>query len=229
MSLDVQQIMNFISYYRRLFALRPKSYSVYAVGWSRHCHLAPKVRLRFAPSPTGHLHLGGLRTALYNYLFSRSQKGKFILRIEDTDQTRLVPGAVEQLVEMLSWTGIEIDEGPYHGGHHGPYIQSERLALYKEHAERLVMNGSAYRCFCTSHRLDLIRKQAATRGEVPKYDNRCRHLTSREVEDKLASKMPFVIRFKLEPFTDSWSDLVYGPIFYDVAKIEGDPVRCDDI
>ncbi|ELT97441.1 hypothetical protein CAPTEDRAFT_170963 [Capitella teleta] len=185
--------------------------------------LAP-VRVRFAPSPTGQLHLGGLRTALYNFLFARSHGGSFVLRIEDTDQTRLVAGAAEKLQEVLDWAGITVDEGPLEGGPLGPYRQSERLNIYHEKIKPLLENGSAYRCFCTGRRLDMLRREALQRGETPKYDNKCRHLTEGEREEKLASGAPHVIRFKLEHQEDPWTDLVYGDIVYDVASVEGDPV-----
>lgn len=195
-------------------------------GCRRYCTTdeGSEVRVRFAPSPTGQLHLGGLRTALYNFLFARSRGGKFILRIEDTDQTRIVPGATEKLTEMLDWAGIGIDEGPFQEGSYGPYLQSNRLDLYWQHIETLLQNGTAYRCFCAPKRLDLLRKDALRRREVPKYDNRCRHLTPEDVDKKLKQNAPYVIRFKLEPYKDAWQDLVYGPIVYDVASIEGDPV-----
>src|SRR5664280_2008677 len=115
-------------------------------------------RVRFAPSPTGYLHVGGLRTALYNYLFARNRKGKFILRIEDTDRNRYVPGAVENLISTLRWAGIDYDEGPDKGGEYGPYLQSERLDIYKEHADLLIKNKKAYYCFCSSERLTSLRE-----------------------------------------------------------------------
>ncbi|XP_041349303.1 probable glutamate--tRNA ligase, mitochondrial [Gigantopelta aegis] len=190
-----------------------------------HFILRPhSVRVRFAPSPTGMLHLGGLRTALYNYLFAKSQKGTFILRIEDTDQTRLVPGAMDKLEGILSWTGLVPDEGPRQGGSYGPYIQSQRLAIYQENIQKLLQNKTAYPCFCTPKRLELLRRDAVRRGETPKYDNRCRHLTSDEVTERLEKKLLHVVRFKLEHTTDTWEDLVKGPSSHDVANIEGDPV-----
>src|SRR5437867_7222422 len=110
-------------------------------------------RVRFAPSPTGYLHVGGLRTALYNYLFARKHRGSFILRIEDTDRTRYVEGAVENLISTLGWAGLDYDEGPLKGGTFGPYVQSERLQIYRDHLEMLLGNEKAYRCFCTAERL----------------------------------------------------------------------------
>lgn len=123
---------------------------------------------------TGFLHLGGLRTALFNYLFAKANDGKFILRIEDTDQTRLVEGATEQLCEDLEWAGIKADEGPAYGGDFGPYIQSQRLEIYDKHVNKLLETGHAYHCFCTDRRLELVKKEALRTRQVPKYDNRCR-------------------------------------------------------
>ncbi|XP_030371819.1 probable glutamate--tRNA ligase, mitochondrial [Scaptodrosophila lebanonensis] len=182
------------------------------------------VRVRFAPSPTGHLHLGGLRTALYNFLFARHQRGKFLLRIEDTDQTRLVPGATEQLIEDLLWAGIEIDEGPGIGGEHGPYIQSERTELYSKAVQQLLDNGSAYRCFCTERRLELLRKEAVRARQIPRYDNKCRHLTPAQLNDLLSKRTPHCIRFKLTDHEEPLQDMIYGSVHHNVSDNEGDPV-----
>ncbi|XP_022097714.1 probable glutamate--tRNA ligase, mitochondrial isoform X2 [Acanthaster planci] len=183
-----------------------------------------EVRVRFAPSPTGQLHLGGLRTALYNYIFAKAHQGKFILRIEDTDQARLVTGAEEHLQNMLEWSGINPDEGPVQGGDVGPYRQSERLHIYKKHIESLVESGAAYHCFCTEQRLELLRKEAVRNRQVPRYDNKCRHIPQQEMQDLLHSGKPSVVRFKLEPDGESFEDLVYGKTSHDTFLIEGDPV-----
>ncbi|XP_072391401.1 nondiscriminating glutamyl-tRNA synthetase EARS2, mitochondrial [Diabrotica undecimpunctata] len=182
------------------------------------------VRVRFAPSPTGFLHLGGLRTALYNFLFAKKHHGKFILRIEDTDQTRLVPGAAEQLQEDLKWSGIDIDEGPLQGGNFGPYFQSKRLDIYKDQVQVLLENGSAYHCFCTDKRLELLRKEALRKQEIPKYDNKCRHLTKETLKSHLDSKKPYCIRFKISDKEESFDDMIYGKIAYNISLNEGDPV-----
>ncbi|CAB0019248.1 unnamed protein product [Nesidiocoris tenuis] len=182
-----------------------------------------KVRVRFAPSPTGFLHLGGLRTALYNYLFAKSKNGVFILRIEDTDQTRLVPGATQQLVDDLEYVGIIPDEGPNGRGDHGPYVQSERLHFYREAAEKLIESQSAYYCFCTETRLELLRKDAIRHRRVPKYDNRCRHLSPKAVREKILAGSSKCVRFKLIP-SEPYVDLIYGTINHEVHEIEGDPV-----
>ena len=150
-----------------------------------------RIRVRFAPSPTGYLHVGGLRTALYNFLFARKNGGSLILRIEDTDRARYVEGAIENLIETLHWVGLDYDEGPGKGGEGEPYVQSERLALYREHAERLVNEGKAYYAFDTSEELQEIRK---ARG---KYDRRSLKLTPAEVQKKLADGVPAVIRMRV--------------------------------
>lgn len=156
--------------------------------------MSEKVRVRFAPSPTGYLHVGGLRTALYNYLFARKHGGRFILRIEDTDQSRYVPGAVEQLIESLRWTSLGHDEGPDVGGPHAPYYQSQRLGLYREAAERLISEGHAYYCFCTAERLDEMRRKQIDQKRDPKYDRTCLTLDKAEVESRLGDGVPHVIR-----------------------------------
>ncbi|XP_052844967.1 probable glutamate--tRNA ligase, mitochondrial [Drosophila gunungcola] len=188
----------------------------------RHAH--KQVRVRFAPSPTGNLHLGGLRTALYNFLYARHLGGKFLLRIEDTDQTRLVPGASERLVEDLLWAGIEIDEGPGFGGQLGPYVQSQRTEIYSQAIAELLQNGTAYRCFCTERRLDLLRKEALRTRQVPRYDNKCRHLTATEIDSLLAKGAPHCIRFKLTEHEEPLEDLIYGKVHHNVSDNEGDPV-----
>ncbi|KOC63949.1 putative glutamate--tRNA ligase, mitochondrial [Habropoda laboriosa] len=183
-----------------------------------------QVRVRFAPSPTGFLHVGSLRTALYNYLFARANNGAFILRIEDTDQTRCVPGAIDKIQNDLLWSGIIPDEDPIRGGPVGPYVQSKRLEIYKEKVLKLINNGSAYYCFCTENRLQLLRKEAIKSGQVPKYDNRCRHLSNDDIKAKLDKGHPSCIRFKLFSETECFDDLIYGRIEHNVTQTEGDPI-----
>ncbi|XP_034044757.1 probable glutamate--tRNA ligase, mitochondrial [Thalassophryne amazonica] len=183
-----------------------------------------EVRVRFAPSPTGFLHLGGLRTALYNYIFAKKYGGCFILRLEDTDQSRLVPGAAKSIEDMLEWAGIPPDESPRRGGPVGPYMQSQRLDLYSQTALQLVESGHAYYCFCSSQRLDLLKKEALKSGQTPRYDNRCRHLRADQVENKLAEGTPHVIRFRLEAGIEPFQDLIFGWNRHEVAEVEGDPV-----
>ena len=136
------------------------------------------VRTRFAPSPTGYMHIGNLRTALYTYLIAKKENGKFILRIEDTDTERLVEGAIEIILNVLKDTGLNYDEGPDVPGNYGPYIQSERKHLYEEYAEKLVKDGHAYYCFCTNDRLSKLREESSKKNEIFKYDKHCLHLTN---------------------------------------------------
>lgn len=180
--------------------------------------------MRFAPSPTGFLHLGGLRTALYNFLFAKKYGGAFILRLEDTDQSRLVPGAAQAIEDMLDWAGIPPDESPQRGGAVGPYLQSQRLELYSSTAQRLVQSGHAYYCFCTPQRLQLLKKEALRSGQTPRYDNRCRHLQAAQVEQRLAQGLSHVIRFRLQEGVEPFHDLVFGLTRHEVAQVEGDPV-----
>ena len=166
---------------------------------------------RFAPSPTGFLHIGGLRTALYNYLYAKKNNGKFILRIEDTDQKRLVEGAMENLVNTLKWFDIEFDEGPEKGGENGPYVQSERSDLYKKYAEQLLKEGHAYKCFCTAERLNEMREKQTAAKQPTMYDRQCLYLSEEEVNKKLEEGLPFVIRQKI-PSSDvvKFNDLIHG-------------------
>ncbi|KAM7009013.1 nondiscriminating glutamyl-tRNA synthetase EARS2, mitochondrial [Tautogolabrus adspersus] len=183
-----------------------------------------EVRVRFAPSPTGFLHLGGLRTALYNYIFAKKYAGSFILRLEDTDQSRLVPGAAESIEDMLEWAGIPPDESPRQGGSAGPYLQSQRLDLYRQTAQQLVESGHAYYCFCSPQRLDLLKKEALRSGQTPRYDNRCRHLKAQQVQEKLDQGLTHVIRFRLGEGVEPFQDMVFGWNHHEVAQVEGDPV-----
>lgn len=183
-----------------------------------------QIRVRFAPSPTGLLHLGGLRTALYNYLFARANNGAFILRIEDTDQSRVVPGALEKIYHDLFWAGIIPDEDPVRGGPVGPYVQSKRLELYREQVIKLLDNKTAYYCFCTENRLQLLRREAIKCRQVPKYDNRCRHLSNDEVKEQLSKGNSYCIRFKLASSPVPFDDMIYGNVLHDVSQTEGDPI-----
>ncbi len=171
------------------------------------------VRTRFAPSPTGFLHLGGLRTALYTYLFAKKNGGSFILRIEDTDLERYVPGATEVIYNTLRDCGVLWDEGPDVGGDFGPYIQSERREMYLPYAKQLVEQGDAYYCFCTKEEIEERRAAAAARGETFKYDKHCLHLSKEEIEQKLKDGVPYVIR-QNAPLTgvSDFDDLVFGHI-----------------
>lgn len=171
------------------------------------------VRVRFAPSPTGNLHLGGARTALYDFLLARQTGGQFILRIEDSDRRRFVEGAEEEIFSSLRWMGIEWDEGPDVGGPYGPYRQSERKEIYQQHADQLIEMGKAFTCFCTAERLDQVRTEQQRRKEAPHYDGTCRNLTPGEVKARVAAGEKYVIRFKM-PQTGSTTvnDLLRGDI-----------------
>ena len=179
------------------------------------------VRVRFAPSPTGFVHVGSLRTALYNYLFARHHGGVNILRIEDTDRTRLVEGAVDGLYRTMRWAGITFDEGPEEGGPCGPYVQSERTDLYRKYADQLVADQKAYPCFCTAERLDLVRKSQQATGTPPMYDRLCRNLTPAEVATRISAGEPHVIRLRV-PIGEMvhFHDLVRGNIEFDSKTID---------
>jgi len=154
------------------------------------------VRVRFAPSPTGHMHLGSARTALYDYLLAKQTPGQFILRIEDTDVKRYVPGAEEELMEGLRWLGLEWDEGPDKGGPYGPYRQSERKEIYQKYAQQLVDEGKAFYCFCTPEHLSRVREDQQRRKIPPHYDGTCRNLSREEAEERIKNGEKYVIRFK---------------------------------
>ncbi|KAI4453211.1 glutamate--trna ligase [Holotrichia oblita] len=158
-----------------------------------------KPRLRFAPSPTGFMHLGVLRTALYDYLYAKKYGGTFILRIEDTDQARYVEGATEVIYNTLKECGLNWDEGPDIGGKYAPYIQSERnvAGTYIKYAKQLVEEGKAYFCFCDKERMDSIHKLQAENGETPHYDRHCRNISKEEAESLLNKNIPYVIRQKI--------------------------------
>ncbi len=180
-----------------------------------------KTRTRFAPSPTGYMHVGNLRTALYAYLKARQDDGTFILRIEDTDRERYVEGAVDIIYNTLRETGLTWDEGPDVGGPCEPYVQSERANSYIPLAEKLIESGHAYRCFCTKERLEQQRAIQSAGGTAPMYDGHCRHLENGEIEKNLASGMPYVIRQAMPKTGDvSFEDMVYGHIEVDAALLD---------
>lgn len=179
--------------------------------------MSDTVRTRFAPSPTGFMHIGNLRTGLYAYLFARKNNGKFILRIEDTDQERKVEGAIEMVYRTLATAGITYDEGPDKDGGVGPYIQTERMGIYKEYAKKLVELGGAYYCFCDKERLESLQGE----GGVHTYDKHCRNLSKEEVERRLAAGESYVIRQKVpEGVVSSYDDMVFGTISVNTADIE---------
>ncbi len=179
------------------------------------------VRTRFAPSPTGYMHIGNLRTALYEYLIARAAGGTFILRIEDTDQGRLVEGATDVIFDTLKMTGMTYDEGPGKEGAYGPYIQSQRMGIYKQYAEELVEKGAAYYCFCTKERLESLKTDSESLGTGMSYDGHCRDLSKEEVEKNLAAGMPYVIRQKMpREGSTTFEDAVYGEITVENKTLE---------
>ena len=179
------------------------------------------IRTRFAPSPTGYMHLGGMRTALYTYLFTRQNGGAYILRIEDTDQSRYVEGATDVIYRTLKGIGIDWDEGPDVGGDYGPYVQSERKDMYLPYAKQLAESGKAYYCFCANEELDARREAAAARGETYKYDKHCLRLSQEEIQAKLDAGEPYVIRQNVpEQGEASFDDLIYGRIAVDCADLD---------
>jgi glutamyl-tRNA synthetase len=190
------------------------------------------IKTRFAPSPTGYLHVGGLRTALYCYLFAKKNSGKFALRIEDTDQERFVPGALENLIDTLHWIGITYDEGPerkdpndknseiIEKGPVGPYIQSKRTQIYKEQVQKLIDSGHAYHCFCTKERLDEMRERQTAQKLAPMYDRKCLDLPQSEIEEKIKAGEKFVIRQKMPYETLKFKDLIRGNVQFDGKTID---------
>jgi glutamyl-tRNA synthetase len=188
---------------------------------------SPIVRVRFPPSPTGLLHVGGGRTALFNWLFAYGEakrvgkRGQLILRIEDTDRSRFVPGATEGIIEILDWFGLTWEEGPDKGGPYGPYRQSDRTLRYRMGAERLIASGHAYRCFCTPERLQQVREEQQAKGEAPGYDRHCRVLPHAEVAQKIAAHEPYVVRFKMPLEGETVvHDLIRGDMVFQNANLE---------
>ncbi len=180
------------------------------------------VRVRYAPSPTGFPHIGNIRTALFNWLFARSSGGKFIVRIEDTDQARKVDGALEKILGSLKWLGLDWDEGPEVGGEHGPYFQSERVDLYQKHVRLLLDAGHAYKCHCTSERLERMRKEMAERKEsVRSYDRHCRNLSPEQKAEYEARGLPSVIRLKVPIEGETtFHDLIRGDISFENSELD---------
>ncbi|MEG0895826.1 MAG: glutamate--tRNA ligase, partial [Oscillospiraceae bacterium] len=179
------------------------------------------VRTRFAPSPTGYMHVGNLRTALYAYLLAKKDNGTFILRIEDTDQQRYVDGAIDIIYNTLRKAGLIWDEGPDIGGPVGPYVQSERMGMFKEYAEKLVESGHAYYCFCDKGRLEELREIQQASGLTPKYDGHCRNLSKEEIKEKLDAGVPYVIRQKMPTEGETYfDDEVFGRITVENSNLD---------
>lgn len=180
-----------------------------------------EVRTRFAPSPTGFLHIGGLRTALYSYLLAKQNQGQFILRLEDTDRERYVEGAAKAIYNGLKWAGLEYDEGPDIGGPYRPYMQSQRLDLYKKYAQELIEKGHAYYCFCDEQTLERMKQEQIAKKQAAKYDRRCLKLSKEEIEEKLKNNAPYIIRMKIpEGRKIEFSDLVRGQIIYNSDELD---------
>lgn len=183
--------------------------------------MSKKARTRFAPSPTGYMHIGNLRTALYTFLTAKHADGTFILRIEDTDQGRYVEGATDVIYSTLKETGLTWDEGPDIGGDFGPYVQSERQGFFKKYAEMLVESGHAYYCFCSKERLDALHEEQAAAGEISHYDRHCRDLSPEEIKENLEKGIPYVIRQKMPlDGVTSFDDLIYGHIEVENKELE---------
>jgi len=187
------------------------------------------VRVRFAPSPTGFVHIGSLRTALYNYLFAMKNNGQYILRIEDTDRTRLVEGAVEGMLEAMKWTGVNHVEGPFltevgevvQKGEFGPYVQSERLDIYEKFAEQLINDGHAYYCFCHKERLESVREAQKAEGLTPKYDGHCRHISLEDAKRRIAAGESHVVRLRLPENREiTFEDAVRGVVTFNTDELD---------
>lgn len=182
-----------------------------------------KIRVRFAPSPTGSLHIGSARTAIVNYLFAKANNGTFILRIEDTDVLRSTKESIDEIINILRWLGIDWDEGPY--------FQSERLEIYKSFIQKLLESNKAYRCFCTQEELEEMRKDCERRGEIPRYNGKCRNLTPEEIENLLEKGKPYTVRLKMPQRDFLFDDLIKGKIVFKgellddiiIARSDGTP------
>lgn len=187
------------------------------------------VRVRFAPSPTGFVHIGSLRTALYNYLYAKKNGGKYILRVEDTDQNRYVEGAIENMLGAMSWAKVEHDEGVVisedghliQRGDFGPYIQSERLSIYKEYIEKLIEKGHAYYCFCSKERIDQVRDEQKSQGLTQRYDGFCRSLSKEEIQAKIGNGESYVVRLKLPENKDiAFGDVIRGNVVVNTSDMD---------
>eukprot|EP01117_Protostelium_nocturnum_P009457 TRINITY_DN3374_c0_g1_i1.p1 TRINITY_DN3374_c0_g1~~TRINITY_DN3374_c0_g1_i1.p1 ORF type:complete len:566 (-),score=181.56 TRINITY_DN3374_c0_g1_i1:1235-2932(-) len=188
------------------------------------------VRTRYAPSPTGSLHLGGLRTALYNYMFAKKHKGQFLLRIEDTDKSRQVEGSIQEIIDDLHWANLDYDQGPFKSSSSpssssslpdcGPFVQSERIELYRKYSQELLNNEHAYHCFCSSERLNSIRERAVKKGIPSLYDRHCLSLSKSEIEKELKNNKPFTIRMKIPDGITQFEDQVAGSLSFRNSTID---------
>jgi len=189
---------------------------------------APGIRVRFAPSPTGHLHIGGARTALFNWLYARKTGGAFVLRIEDTDAERSTRASYEAILDAMRWLGLDWDEGPGKDGAYGPYLQSARSVMYTAEAGRLLESGRAYRCFCSPEELDELRREQREQDRAPKYDGRCLRLPADEVERRVARGIPYVLRFRMDPGTTRFFDVVRGKFQFNNDDLDDFVIRKSD-
>ena len=181
----------------------------------------PNIRVRLAPSPTGEVHIGTIWIAQFNWLFAKQRGGSFIVRLEDTDQKRLVPGSIEKIYEALDWYGLTPDEGPNHGGAFGPYVQSERLSLYRSHAEQLIQSGKAYWCFCTPERLDELRQSQEAAKQPPRYDKRCAALSPEEVSTRRQAGESAVVRLNMPAHGSvTLPDVIRGDVTFSYDQID---------
>jgi len=181
--------------------------------------MIPNVRVRFAPAPTGLLHIGNARTALFNFLFAKRHQGTFVLRIEDTDIERSMEPSIDRIIEDLKWLGISWDEGPDRDGSNGPYRQSQRLSLYQEWSDRLFQGGKSYKCFCSEERLEKLRKEQLSKGKMPRYDGRCRSLSNEEIAKMESSGLQSVLRFHVGGGPILFEDLIHGKMNFESAGI----------
>ncbi|MEE9269833.1 MAG: glutamate--tRNA ligase [Candidatus Krumholzibacteria bacterium] len=178
------------------------------------------IRVRFAPSPTGHLHIGGARTALFNWLYARKTGGVFVLRIEDTDAVRSTESSYRAILDAMQWLGLDWDEGPIKDGPCGPYLQSARQVLYHTEAQKLLAEGHAYRCFCTAAELEEMRAEAAENGRPPRYDGRCHNLPADEVDSRVLKKVSHVVRFRMPVGETRIYDIIRGPITFSNEELD---------
>lgn len=181
--------------------------------------MSESVRVRFAPAPTGLLHIGNARTALFNYIFAKHHRGTFILRIEDTDLERSTGTSIDCILQDLRWLGIHWDEGPDKGGPNGPYRQSLRLKTYQEYANKLLKEGKAYKCFCSPERLESLRKEQLSRGMMPRYDGRCHHLSEAEIKRMESEGITYAIRFRVGKGIIIFEDLIHKKMHFDTEGI----------
>ncbi len=186
------------------------------------------IRTRFAPSPTGFMHVGSIRTALYNYLLAKKSGGRFILRIEDTDQARFVKEAQNNILETLKWTGLDFDEGPGKGGDYGPYVQSQRLDGYKKHVQKLLDQGQAYFCFCSSERLEELRKRQTKNKRALGYDQHCRNLPKKEVEQRIRRGEPYIVRFQVPEGRVQCQDQLRGEVSFNLSEVDDFVIQKSD-